>query len=270
MDNKKKVTSSNQPIMGSRPITYAPTHKTGQPVANTKRASSAPTKPHSTAQRVVRTNATPINRPATPVSNPAKPDANPESKTETVSKEKKPKNKKPLIFIAIGVVAILAIVGVIVAINVSQGSNTDAGTDESADTSSSAPATTEEENKVTKETTDNYAQVSFEGYQQVEDEMGSHGAIIVTVKNISDKKTCIAVDLVAKDADGNILDQSSLYAEGIEPEQVQTFQTFVYSELSPEQLQSAKIEVLKAYTYSNDPSDTTEQSEAVEVEIPQQ
>lgn len=109
---------------------------------------------------------------------------------------------------------------------------------------------TEEEKQVTRQVMDEYADVTVEGVEEVEDELGKHNAVIVKVKNISDKTISLAIDIVAKDKDGNMLDKSSLYAEGIGPEQVYSFQTFVYSILTIDQLKAAEYDIYKAYTYN--------------------
>lgn len=108
---------------------------------------------------------------------------------------------------------------------------------------------TEEEKRETEMVMDEYAEVIVGGYKEVEDELGFHDAITINVKNISDKEVSLAISVVAKDQEGNILDKSSLYAEGIEPGQTQVFQTFVYSTLTREELKTAQYEVFKARTY---------------------
>ena len=266
MENKKKVipTASNQPMMKTSSIK----HRVGRPVSDFKKPNNTTAKPrpNPVAQDMPRLVTQPMVEPITPTVN-TEPKVSTKQKTPKI---KKLKNKKLPIFIAVGITVILVVIGVVVAINLPQGSSDNSSnTEETAATIPGNIETTEEENKVTEETLDKYAGVSFEGYQQVEDELGTHGAVVVSVKNTSDKRTNLAVDIVAKDEEGNILDQSSLYAEGIEPEQVQTFYTFVYSELSPEQLKSAKFEVNRAYTYSTDGTDETDQVE-INIETPQE
>lgn len=151
--------------------------------------------------------------------------------------------------VAVGVLAIVAIVVAVIVKNNSQTSDVESG--ESGETAVYMNVLTEEDKKTTSETMDD-VEINIEGRQQFSDENGEHNGVVVTVKNTGKEKTNIAIDLVAKDDKGEILDKSSLYAEGIEPEQTQKFYLFVYSKLSAEQLNKAKFEVYKAYTYKTD------------------
>ncbi|MBR3236683.1 hypothetical protein IKF92_03345 [Candidatus Saccharibacteria bacterium] len=124
--------------------------------------------------------------------------------------------------------------------------------------------TTDEENATTKKIMDDMIEIEIGELEQIEDEYGTNSAIPVKVKNISKEKLSIAIEIVAKDEEGNPLDVASLYAEGIEPEQTQLFHAFELSTLTDEQLRKAKLEVHKAYTYE---TGTEKKEETVEVEV---
>ena len=129
---------------------------------------------------------------------------------------------------------------------------------------------TEETKRVTEETINKYADITVEGYKEVEDGSLSSKAVVISVKNHSDEVTSLAIVMGAYDSDGNLLDTSSLYAEGIQPGQTHVFNTFVYSKLSPEQLESVTYKVYKASTYEapNAESSTNGESAIIE-EAPQ-
>lgn len=185
----------------------------------------------------------PVEKPAVKPVVPATPTAH-----KAASKAKKPISKKNLGIIAGVVAAIVLVVAIIVIVINSNNNQPDSDAPEEY-----VPGNvlTEEDKKVTQQTMDN-VEINVEGYQHIADENGEFNAVVVTVKNTGDKRTCIAIDVAAKDGDDKILDMSSLYAEGIEPEQTQRFYLFVYSELTPDQLTSAKYDVYKAYTYTTE------------------
>ncbi|MBR3169288.1 hypothetical protein IKF23_02510 [Candidatus Saccharibacteria bacterium] len=116
--------------------------------------------------------------------------------------------------------------------------------------------TTEEEDTITKKVMDELIEITIGELEMVQDEYGENGAIPVTVKNISDGRFNLAIEIVAKDKEGNPLDVASLYAEGIEPGQELLFHAFELSTLSNDQLRNATFEVHKAYTYENGVAET--------------
>ena len=184
-------------------------------------------------------------------------------------KRENPQNsnhKKKLPFIILVIIAIIVAITVLVVLVVlhnNQTNNTEQttiNTDILNDPNSVEAKTAKEQQEITENTLKQYAEVEVEGYQQTENESGSFNAVVTKVKNISDKRVSIAVDIVAKDQAGNILDTGSLYAEGIEPEQTQIFRLFTLSSLSPEELQTAKYEVSRAYIYNPD-GQTEQQAE---------
>lgn len=165
-------------------------------------------------------------------------------------KNKSNNNKKLLSILIIGIVAAI-IVGVAIFLIIKFTGNNESETPKPDGTSSfdMGEELTEDAKETTKKVLDDYIDVEIVGYERIEDETGQHGSITAKVKNTSNETTSVAVDVVAKDNDGNILDKSSLYAEGIGPSQVYTFNLFVYSTLTEDQLKSANFEVYKAYTY---------------------
>ena len=161
------------------------------------------------------------------------------AKVSFVSGGKGKSDKKKLISIILICVAAVAIIAIAVFLIVKafQNNSSDAGTP--IDESNATVITdelTEEDKTETGRVTNDLIDVEFVGYQQIEDELGQHGAIVTNVKNKSNDTLTVAVDVVAKDNDGNILDKSSLYAEGIGPGQTYSFNLFVYTALTEDQL----------------------------------
>ena len=110
--------------------------------------------------------------------------------------------------------------------------------------------------------------MEVKGYQHIDTENGGYNAVVIEVKNRGDKRTSLAIDVVARNKDDNtVLDTSSMYAEGIEPGQTYTFYTFVYSKVPADQLKEAKFDIYKANTYNaggveeqqEEPAETPEQ-----------
>lgn len=171
----------------------------------------------------------------------------------------KKKSNKTMITAIVVVIVVLIVAVVVVVADPFHWFNK-SGDEQAEGTGTNIPASlevTEDEKAMTKKVLDEYAEVTIGEVEQVEDEHGTNDAVSVTVKNIGKEKANIAVDIVAKDNDGTVLDIASLYAEGIEPEQSQVFYVFELSELTGDQLRNAKYEVHKAYTYDT----TGEQSE---------
>ena len=112
--------------------------------------------------------------------------------------------------------------------------------------------TTAEEKAVTKKILENDVEIEIKGYEEVEGQIGNHGTITIVVKNVSDQTVNYAFSVAALNEEGHILDKTSLYAEGIQPNQSQIFYAFALSELSAEQLKSAEYKIYKANTYERD------------------
>lgn len=166
------------------------------------------------------------------------------------------KKRKYYIVIPILSVAVIALVTTIIIIIVNQNSEPPKPA-ETVENAADEEELTEEMIATTKKTLDETATVEVLGFRQMEDDDGVHNVVGVRVTNSGDKTTSLAIEIAAKDAEGNILDKSSLYAEGINPGQVYDFNLFVFTTLTAEQLQSAKYEVYKASTYEA-PTSTTE------------
>ena len=174
------------------------------------------------------------------------------STTQNNTAKKTKKSSKKLLIVII--VALVLIVGVVVAVVVTDpfhifnsGNEQVEGSDNP--TSSNTYDVTEDEKATTKKVLEENAEVTIGEIERVNDEYGANEALKVTVKNIGKEKANIAVDIVAKDNDDKVLDEASLYAEGIEPEQTQAFHVFELSGLTGDQLKNAKFEVHKAFTY---------------------
>lgn len=177
---------------------------------------------------------------------------------EKTTKAKKG-NAKIWLFAGVSVLVIVIVALLVVFLTKDNSGNDDLGTD-----GEYLPGfdISDEEKEVTKKVMDEYAEVEVVGFQEFEDENGKHNAIVVNVKNVSDKTVSLAIDVVAKNKEGTILEKSSLYAEGIMPGQTQVFNTFVYSALSADELKSADYEIFKAYTYVAPGTATNEESQS--------
>ena len=207
-----------------------------------------------------------VNQPTAAVKSVEKPvsqTVNPISKPELVTskterKSKKGLNKKSILGIGIAVVVVIALIIFAIIMANQPKNNTEGGSDEEA-TTPYIETTTEEDDRITKETLDKYAEVTVDGYKKVDNNEISSDVVIVHVKNISEEQTSLAIAIVAEDNDGKVVDISYLYAEGIAPGETQEFQTFVYTKMTPDQMQNVKYKVYKANTYQAPvPSDTEE------------
>ena len=174
-------------------------------------------------------------------------------KTEVKKAGKKwQKYLKPKMIAVCGVVFVMVLVLVVVVLTTVFNKPGEDSGDETVENVALLPSnydTTEEEDATTKKIMDEYINIEVGELEEVEDEHGKNSAIPITVKNVSEEKMTVAIEVVALDGDGNPLDVASLYAEGIEPGQSYLFRAFELSALSDEQLRQAKYEVHKAYTY---------------------
>ncbi len=187
------------------------------------------------------------------------------TKAAPASKSSNKPNRAVIIVIIIAVVCVIA--GVIAAIIINSNKNNGADNPENG-TSIQSPAS-EKEQRITEDTLKRYAEVTIEGYQEVDDPNTSK-AVVVKVENISNETTSLAVTIGAYDDDNNLLETSSTYAEGIEPGQSIVFNTFVFTELTEGQLSSAAFKVYTAKTYTVDGlvEETGEQLEEQTKETP--
>lgn len=247
-----------QPV--ARPVIKPTTAGTPSPVAKPVASSAKP------APKPVET---PMSRPAVthttqataPKAQPTvikdspkeAPNATPKTTPKPEAKPSKPSSKKSgnskLWLYVVAGVAVCAIIGVIIAIvmNLPKG-----GDNSGDDTSLNLPPeeNTEEQKRITEETVSKYAEVTVDGYREIEDGSMEGKAVIVKVRNKSEETVSIAVIIGAYDSSDTLLETSSVYAESVQPDQTHTFNSFVFSQLSPEQLQSAKYKVYRAYTYN--------------------
>ena len=312
MDNKKSLFPSQKPRVTTpgRPVVSAARTK---PIAASARPATAPTRVAVNGARpatataksatvAAKPTAVPVKpaasvaKPATvtakstvspaatqPTTTPARPAAAP---TNTASAEARPaatksdkkSNKNLPLIIGACVAIVVLVVAIILAVafsNRSQGEGANSGSESVGPTNNTSQtlAPTEEDDKTTKETLDQYAEVTIDGYQKVDDNEISSDVVPVHIKNISNETQSLAIIISAEDRDGNILDTSALYAEGIQPGDTQHFQAFVYTVMTPEQMQNATYKVYKASTYqapTHEASENTEVTEAIETveEIP--
>lgn len=156
------------------------------------------------------------------------------------------------IIIAIIVILICIGIGIGVALAMRNNNSEDGESITEGSTGTIIEPNDEETKRITEETVTKYADIKVEGYREVEDNSVNGKAVVITVRNHSEETVSLAIVMGAYDSDGNLLDTSSLYAEGIQPGQIHVFNTFVYSELTPEQLESATYKVYKANTYTVD------------------
>ena len=158
------------------------------------------------------------------------------------------KNRKYYIVIPILLVAIISLIVTIIVIIVNKNTKPPEVA-KAPETIIDEEELTEEIIATTKQTLAETASVEILGYRQMEDDDGIHDVVGVRVTNSGTETTSLAIVVAAKDEEGNVLDKSSLYAEGINPGQTYDFNLFVFTTLTPEQLKTAKYEVYKANTY---------------------
>lgn len=258
MDNKKirpDFSNNKRPVSPTMPTMRVSGHTQNVNAAEgAKPAVAKPATPKVTAQPrpVNETAAQPKNSaPLKPVTTSATSNMTTSSKPITNNlNSKKEKtvhsNKKKLLF-SFGLVLLIALIAIIALLIINNTNKSDP--EGASDGSSPVFSTTEEEEKITKETLDKYTEITIEGYKEIDNNPVANAAVIVSVKNISNEKVSLAIVMAAMDENDNVLETSSIYAEGIEPGQTHTFETFVYTELTPDQLRNAKYKAYKASTY---------------------
>lgn len=270
--------SNRRPSVGVRPMARQTTARpVVRPVqANPSRLASVAAKPsvQQSARPIPQQAATrPAPKPAQtptqePVQEPAKKADIKKANTEKPSNGSKntkdakgkndKKNKNLIIGVCVGI-GVLACIGIGVGVAVSNNNNNGSSNGDDVPVSGVVEENTEEIQKITDETVNKYTDIKVEGYQHVENESFTGDAVVISVKNVSEEEVSLAITMGAYDGDGNLLETSSMYAEGIQPGQTHVFNTFVFTQLTPEQLQSATYKVYKASTYS-----ATGSGEAVE------
>lgn len=219
-------TPNPQPI--AKPVIRPATKPTANP---STRLTQKPIEPPTSRPTITHTAQTSMPRPHLTTPNPKK------------------KNNKIWLFIIAGIV-ICTITGIVIAIAMIPKKGSDNNNGDETSTSPTIEENTEEQKKTTEETVNKYAEVTIEGYKEVDDNSLSGKAVVVEVQNKSEEIVSLAIDIGAYDNDDNVMETSSLYAEGMEPGQIYSFNTFVYTELSEEQLRTAKFKVYRAHTYN--------------------
>lgn len=234
MENKKPISSNpkltnqsvKRPVM-ARPVASVRPEKPATP--------AAPTRPLTHVAPVTQASAVKTNNPSVSTDDKSK-------------KSKAKKNKKPLL-IGIGIAVIIAIIIAVVVVSLTLIPRGDGEQGDNGSGTQEIAKPTEEEEKVTKEVLDKYAEVTVEGYKKVDDNEISSDIVRVLIKNISDERASLHIVVVAQDKDGKALDVSHMYAEGIMPGETQQFDAFVYTEMTPEQMKNAEYKVYTANTY---------------------
>ncbi|MBO4813300.1 hypothetical protein J5491_04105 [Candidatus Saccharibacteria bacterium] len=156
-------------------------------------------------------------------------------------------------FVSVAVVVAIILIKVVPHDNSSDSSDSSASND-TRFASSGSPSvfsdiTTEKNESVTKETINNAAEIEFLGVQKSETMDLDHKIVKVSIKNKTNERQSIRIIVSAIGEDGQILDTSSLYAEGMYPDDVFTFEAFVSTTLSDEDLEKATFKTSSASTY---------------------
>ena len=178
-------------------------------------------------------------------------------------KGKKLGKKTYLLIVGVGVV-VIALITVAILMSIPRGG----GEGEDDVRASVNSLTSDEENALTKQVLEKYVEADIQGYQKVDNDDGLNDVVVINIKNISNERTNLALDVVAMDDDENVLDVTSLYAEGIEPGQTQIFQAFALSKLTPDQLKKAHYKIYRANTYQLDmPQETQTETQEEETQV---
>ena len=159
------------------------------------------------------------------------------------------KNKKSLIIGICSVIVIAVVILVVILIAKNLGGNSGETTgDEGVEEQPNAMGIEEYDEATTKKVLDEVVDVTIGEYEEIEDDNGTFKGINVLVTNKSGKDTGLGLTLIAKDSKGDPLDVSSIYTDVLHAGETQSFLMFVITNLTPEELKSAKIEVYNAYT----------------------
>lgn len=114
--------------------------------------------------------------------------------------------------------------------------------------SDSIDETSKELDKITGNSTEEVlkteANVTLGDLQISKDEYGlTDSKMVVTVKNITDKKKSYSLHIEAVDANGNRIDEDYVYANDLSAGQTQNFEIFTY-------IEDSKIDAMKAATFN--------------------
>lgn len=177
------------------------------------------------------------------------------------NKVKKANDKKKFWF-ALGFILIVVIIAVVVIVVINNTAVQERG--DNPEVLAQLGMLSDENKEETTKVMDEIVEMNVGEYVGTRDITGGHGMVPITIKNKSDQKTSIAIDLALKDQDGHIIDQTSVYAEEIAPGETYEFQTFVYSKVSESVFRASSIEVYRAYTYKAPGSDKADGDESGE------
>ena len=242
-------TASPRPVAGSAGTATKVAAPIAKPVAKTAPVNATASQPRASQGATQPLNASPKIGQAQSTGTTAVADS---SKKQEKTASAKKDNKKTKLWLGVcgGVLIVAVIIAIVVVLLNNNGGQQGSGEDELDDnTNAIINGDSEEVKRVTDETMGKYAEVNVEGYKDMEGEDASGKAVIVTVKNVSEETVSLAITIGAYDHEGNLLDTSSVYAEGIGPGQTSRFNAFVFTELTPEQLGSAEYKVYTANTY---------------------
>lgn len=96
---------------------------------------------------------------------------------------------------------------------------------------------------------DTKVKVTLGEYQDAKDDTWSDKALPVTVTNISDETLSFSVSVEALDANGDRLDEDTVYASNLAPGQSYTEETFDWSSVDEDVLEQATFRVYRANSY---------------------
>ena len=173
-------------------------------------------------------------------------------KTKGVDFELADKNKKYL-YLILGalVIAILVISIALIIRNATNPEATDPKITDEVVNVTSKP--TQDEESVTKETLEKYAEINIEGYK--EDTFGDEvsEAIVVDMKNKSEEEVSLTAEIVVINKNNEIVDSSYISAEEMAPGETQSFPMFTSSSIPMNELKDMEFKVYRVYTYNPTP-----------------
>lgn len=91
--------------------------------------------------------------------------------------------------------------------------------------------------------------VTLGAYQDAQDDTWSDKALPVTVTNISNETSSFSISVEALDANGDRIDEDTIYARDLAPGQSYTEETFDWSSVDEEVLEKATFRVYRANAY---------------------
>ena len=164
------------------------------------------------------------------------------------------KNKKYL-YLLLGalVIAILAISIALIVRNATNPEITDPKMTAAVANVTSEP--TQDEESITKETLEKYAEINIEGYKQDTFGDGVGEAIVVSMKNKSEEKVSLTAEIIVVNGNNEIVDSSYISADKMAPGETQSFPMFTSSSIPMKELKDMQFKVYRAYTYDSAPAE---------------